>query len=111
MAEGASTATSLKLNWNAVSGAKSYIIHYIDKDTSTSSELTSMGYSETTSWELPESVHGSTMAGKEFTLAVQAYNEVGVGSTPIDKANYLHDGEFEGSVWSSPLTKVTIPLS
>lgn len=43
-----------------------------------------------------------------MTFAVQAYDKVGIGNTPDDKAKYLASNST-GSTWSSPLTKVTVP--
>lgn len=91
--------------------AQSYIVHYIDKDTTTDSELTYMGYTETNEWTLDDALAGAPISNSKFTLAVQAYREKGVGSDQEEKARYLHDGEFLGSEWSKPLLKVTTPAS
>lgn len=103
-----STATELKINWTAVPNAKAYVIHYIDKSTTNPSELTLMGYSETPNWSLTSAAHGSAITGKKFTVTVQTYDELGVGSTPVEKAAYLHDGNFLGSPWSNLVT-ITLP--
>lgn len=70
--------------------------------------MVKMGYTETNSWSINEATHGTTMAGTKWTLAVQAFDKVGIGSSPVEKAQYLNTKAL-GSVWSSPLTKLTVP--
>lgn len=109
MASGEITASSFDVTFDAVDGAQSYIVHYINKDTDTPSELTYMGYTETPKWTLDDALATAPIANSTFTLAVQAYREKGVGKDQVEKARYLHDGEFLGSEWSTPLLKVTTP--
>lgn len=109
MASGEIAASSFNVTFDAVDGAKSYVVHYINEDTDTPSELTSMGYTETPKWTLDDDLATAPIANSTFTLAVQAYREKGVGENQAEKARYLHDGEFLGSEWSTPLLKVTTP--
>lgn len=102
------------MSFGAVKGAQSYVVHYIDKDTSNAVELVDMGYTETTTWELPESVHGVPMSGEKFTLAVQAFKTKStISGTGVEKARDMHDNHQDGSQseWSTPLTKITMPSS
>lgn len=62
-----------------------------------------MGYSETTSWTLATGEVPELTSGQKIYCYVQAYYEKGVGDTPVEKARYLHDGEFTGSAWSEPV--------
>lgn len=86
--------------------AKSYVIHYLDADTSDGHTMTKMGYSETKTWTLTAETHGAPMAGT-WTLAVQAFDVVGQGANDIEKAQWLVQNAI-GSPWSSPYTKVTV---
>lgn len=86
--------------------AKSYVIHYLNGDTSDGHEMIYMGYSETKTWTLTEATHGQPMTGK-WTLAVQAFDVVGQGANDIEKAAYLNEHAL-GSAWSNPYTKITV---
>lgn len=62
-----------------------------------------MGYSETNSWTLAAADVPTLTAGDKIYLYVQTYNQKGVGITDVEKARYLHDGDFVGSAWSEPI--------
>lgn len=108
MKVGSQTSDSFTLTWTPEPTAQSYVIHYIDKATTDAHELIAMGYVEGNTWTLDEAKHGADMTGKKFTVAVQSYKEKGVGADEAAKARYLHDGEFVGSAWSTPLIVVDV---
>lgn len=108
MKVGTQDADSFTLTWTAEPTAQSYVIHYIDKATTDPHEMTLMGYVEGNTWTLDEAKHGAEMTGKKFTVAVQSYKEKGVGANETEKARYLHDGQFVGSEWSTPLIVVDV---
>lgn len=68
--------------------------------------MVNMGYSETNTWTLPADKVPALESGEFIQLAVQTYREKGVGADEVEKARYLHDGEFTGSAWSTRV-KVT----
>ncbi|WP_311924264.1 fibronectin type III domain-containing protein [Enterococcus avium] len=88
--------------WNAVDGAKAYIIHYGNANQSNPSDAAFMGYSETANWSLNTGDVPTLNDGDQLYFYVQTYNEVGIGDNDVDKAQYLHDGSFTGSEWSEP---------
>lgn len=90
----------ISLNWDAVPGAKSYLIHYGGPNESDPTQAIFMGYSETNSWTLANSDVPEHNVGDKLYFYVQTYNELGVSATDVEKAKYLHDGEFTGSAWS-----------
>lgn len=63
-----------------------------------------MGYSETNSWTLAAKDVPTLDTGDKIYLYVQSYREKGVGADDIAKAQYLHDGPFTGSAWSTVVT-------
>lgn len=91
---------SISVSWDAVDGAKSYLIHYGNANQSEPSQATLMGYSETNTWTLAKEDVPTLAEGDKIYLYVQTYNELGVGANDVEKARYLHDGEFTGSAWS-----------
>lgn len=100
---------SVVLDWDPVPGAKSYIPHYGDANISDPSQAIYMGYTETNSWTLSAADMPQLEAGDEINFYVQTYNKVGVGATDIEKARYLHDGDFLGSAWSEPIVLTKTP--
>lgn len=98
---------SVKLDWGAVSEAKAYLIHYADANKTDPHDAKYMGYSETNSWILSAENVPTLVTGDKLYLYVQTYDEKGVGATEVAKAQYLHDGPYIGSAWSTPtiLTK------
>ncbi|MBE8847879.1 fibronectin type III domain-containing protein [Enterococcus durans] len=88
--------------FDPVSGAKSYLIHYADANQSDPKQAIYMGYTESNAWTLFSSNVPATESGDKLFFYVQAYDEVGIGSNDVEKAHYLHDGEFVGSAWSKP---------
>lgn len=94
---------SVKLNWDAVDGAKSYLIHYADANETDPHKAAFMGCSETNSWTLTAADVPTHVAGDEIRFYVQSYNVVAPsGTTDVEKAAALHDGPFTGSAWSTP---------
>lgn len=93
---------AVSIAFDPVSGAKSYLIHYSDANQSDPKQAIYMGYTESNAWTLFSSNVPTTESGDKLYFYVQAYDEVGVGSNDVEKARYLHDGEFVGSAWSKP---------
>ena len=92
---------SVKLNWDAVDGAKSYLIHYADANETDPHKAKFMGYSETNSWSLAAKDVPAHVAGDKIPFYIQSYNVVAPsGTTDVEKAAALHDGPFIGSAWS-----------
>lgn len=100
---------AVSIAFDPVEGAKSYLIHYGDANQSDPHDAVKMGYTETNAWTLFNSKVPTTESGDKLYFYVQVYDEVGIGSNDVEKAQYLHDGEFTGSAWSEPviLTKTT----
>jgi hypothetical protein len=95
---------SIKLDWGAVSEAQSYLIHYSGANQSDPKDAKFMGYSETNSWTLAAKDVPTLDTGDKIYLYVQSYREKGVGADDVAKAQYLHDGPFTGSAWSTVVT-------
>lgn len=76
------------------------MIHYGTANVTNPHEATFMGYSETNSWKLTSGDIPAHVAGDKICFYVQTYEEKGQGANDIEKAKYLHDGEFLGSEWS-----------
>ncbi|MDG6115429.1 fibronectin type III domain-containing protein [Lactococcus formosensis] len=95
---------SIKLDWGAVSEAQSYLIHYSGANQSDPKDAKFMGYSETNSWTLAAKDVPTLDTGDKIYLYVQSYREKGVGADDVAKAQYLHDGPFTGSAWSTVAT-------
>lgn len=103
------TDGSISVSWNPVEGAKSYIIHYSPANETDPSKAIYMGYSETTDFTLAKAdIPVPHASGDKFYFYVQTYNVVGKGATGVEKARYLHDGQFTGSAWSTPAVEVTV---
>ncbi len=85
------------------------MIHYGDANVSDPKQATKVGYTETTSWKLAAENVPALGAGDKIYLYIQTYNDVGVGADEIEKARYLHDGEFVGSAWSDPVILTKTP--
>ena len=95
---------SIEIEWDAVQGAKSYLIHYGGANQSQPSQAIYMGYSTTNKWTLADTDIPVTETDDKLYFYVQAYEELGVGATDAEKAQYLHDGDFLGSAWSKSIT-------
>ncbi|GMC00399.1 fibronectin type III domain-containing protein [Enterococcus thailandicus] len=93
----------ISITFDSVEGAKAYIVHYGDANQSDPKQAIMMGYSETNNWTLVKDNVPVLTDGDKIYLYVQTYNDVGVGNTDIEKAQYLHDGDFLGSAWSEPI--------
>lgn len=93
---------SITVNWDNAEGARAYLTHYGDANQGASSELKYMGYSETNSWTLAAENVPSLQDGDFILITVQTYNVKAPESikTEVEKAAYLHDGQFTGSAWS-----------
>lgn len=94
---------SITVDFNSVSGAQSYVIHYGGANQTDPHDSTMMGYSETNSWTLATADVPELKAGDTISLYVQSYQDKGVGADEVEKARYLHDGEFTGSAWSAEI--------
>lgn len=94
---------SISLSWDAVEDAQSYIVHYGNANESQPIQAVNMGYTETNSWSLAVVDVPILAVGDKIYLYVQAYNIKGDGADEIEKARYLHDGNFTGSAWSEPI--------
>ncbi|MCO7180449.1 fibronectin type III domain-containing protein [Lactococcus formosensis] len=93
---------SITLTLNPVNGASSYVIHYGEANQSDPHAATFMGYSEGETWNLSKEDVPAHISGDKINFYIQAYKEKGVGTNDIEKAAYLHDGNFTGSAWSKP---------
>lgn len=93
---------SITVNWDNVEGALAYLTHYGDANQETPSKLKYMGYSETNSWTLSAENVPLLQEGDFILITVQTYNVKAPESikTEVEKAAYLHDGQFTGSAWS-----------
>ncbi|WP_347962629.1 fibronectin type III domain-containing protein [Lactococcus formosensis] len=90
------------MEWDEADGALAYLTHYGDANQGAPSELKYMGYSETNSWTLAAENVPSLQEGDFILITVQTYNVKAPESikTEVEKAAYLHDGQFTGSAWS-----------
>lgn len=95
----------MKLNWDDVSGAKSYVIHY--NTTSNPKEAIYMQYSEVSEYTMTDEIYNAALADTTVYFWVQSFNKLGEGSSDIDKAQWLNSTQ-QGSEWS-PLIKVDFP--
>lgn len=93
---------SIKLDWDLDPNAQAYLTHYGEANVSDPHNAEFMGYTETNSWTLSAENVPTLTTGDEIYLYVQAYFEKAPADieTEIDKAAYLHDGDFTGSAWS-----------
>ena len=94
---------SISVSFDSVDGAKSYVIHYANANESDPHDAKMMGYSETNSWTLASENVPVLSEGDKIYIYVQTYNDLGIGADEIEKARYLHDGDFLGSAWSEPI--------
>lgn len=88
-----------------MAGAKSYVIHM--GNTANPVDATVLYYSTATSLTVNDALALEPLTGKTKHFYVQAFNEVGQGSTDTEKAEYLNQNGY-GSEWSVP-TVVTFP--
>lgn len=80
------------------------MIHYSPANETDPKKAIYMGYSETTSFSLAKGdIPVPHVAGDKIYFYVQTFNDKGVGSTDIEKAEYLNSGQFLGSSWSAPV--------
>lgn len=100
---------SIKLDWDAVSKAKAYLIHYADANKTDPHEAKYMGYSESNLWTLVAANVPALIAGDKIYFYVQTYNVIAPsGTTEGEKAAALNEADnITGSAWSVPtiLTK------
>lgn len=102
----------IKLEWDDTDGPlpASFIIHYGNPNTTDPHDAIYMGYKEKVNgntWTLHKADFPvGTKAGDKIPFYVQAYNEVGVGATNVDKARDLHDNHL-GSEWSAVVNVIT----
>ncbi len=96
-------------DWDAVSEAQAYLVHYGDANVSDPSKAVKMGYTETNTWTLDAADVPTLSEGDTLNLFIQAYPTTGVGANDIEKARYLHDGNFLGSAWSEPIVLTKTP--
>lgn len=68
-----------------------------------------MGYTETNSWTLAAVDIPHLEVGDKIYFYIQTYNDLGVGADEVEKARYLHDGDFVGSAWSDPVILTKTP--
>ncbi|WYC74433.1 fibronectin type III domain-containing protein [Lactococcus garvieae] len=94
---------SIKVDWELVKDAQSYLTHYSGANQSDPKDATFMGYSETDSWTLKAADVPALESGDKIYIYIQAYKEKGIGADDVAKAKYLHDGQFTGSEWSEAL--------
>ncbi|MFK4966025.1 fibronectin type III domain-containing protein [Lactococcus garvieae] len=92
---------SISLNFDVVDGAQAYIIHFGNANQSDPHDAVFMGYTESNTWNLGTVDAPELQTGDKIYLYVQSYNQKGEGSTEVEKAKYLHDGDFTGSPWST----------
>lgn len=100
---------SVSLSWDEVPGAKSYIPHYGDANQSDPLLAVKMGYTETNTWTLAAEDVPPLEVGEKLYFYIQTYNVVGEGANDVEKARYLHDGNFRGSEWSEPVILTKSP--
>lgn len=93
----------IDLTWDAVPGAKSYVIHYGFSD-KTRTDDKYMEYSEGTTYTLTADKIPAHDADAKLYFYVQSFGDVGVGNTTEAQAEYLNAGEFTGSDWSRAAT-------
>ncbi|WP_029645118.1 hypothetical protein [Enterococcus faecalis] len=98
---------SLTVSFDAVEGAKSYVIHYANANESDPHRAVFMGYTETNTWTLSKEDLPENKAGDKLYFYVQTFNDLGKGTNDIEKASYLNTNKL-GSAWSEP-TIITVP--
>ncbi|MFK4917170.1 MULTISPECIES: fibronectin type III domain-containing protein [Lactococcus] len=91
---------AIDLTWDAVDGAKSYVIHASGANEDDPKDAVFMYYIEEPSYRFTPSKLQQHVPGDILRFYVQAYDELGVGADETEKAAYLHDGPFTGSAWS-----------
>mgnify|MGYP004715967261 CR=1 FL=1 len=91
---------SVKVSWDAVDGAKAYVLHYGGGNQNDGHAATLVGYSGTTDWTLSAADVPAHAAGDTIYFYAQAFNKVGTGSTDIEKAQNLNTTAL-GSDWSA----------
>ena len=89
---------SANITWDAVTGAKSYVIRY-GVGTAVADRL---HYSETPNFVLNDAVFAGTLAGLELHVFVEAYPKIYDGADEIEKANNAMK-DTRGA-WSQMLT-------
>lgn len=99
--------SSVTISFDAVEGAKSYVIHYANANDSDPHKAIFMGYTETNTWTLTSENVPSLNVGDKLYFYVQTFNDLGDGVNDIEKASYLNNNKL-GSAWSEP-TIITVP--
>ncbi|GAX05363.1 hypothetical protein IWT25_00667 [Secundilactobacillus pentosiphilus] len=94
---------SITVTWSAVTGAKSYVLHYGNPGQKDGA-ATFMEYTTNTSYTLPANKVPDHSTGDEINFYVQSFKDTGVGTTTEDQAQYLNAGQFTGSEWSNIAT-------
>lgn len=88
-----------------VAPAKSYIIHTGGANETEASTAIHMYYTTGTTFTLPTDLVQPHKSGDTFTFFLQAYSVTEEqGTTPAEKAKFLHDSSNIGSEWSPALT-------
>lgn len=93
---------SVTISFDAVAGAKSYVIHYGNANESDPKKAIYMGYTETNTWTLSKEKLPANTAGDKIYFYVQTFNDLGEGTNDIEKAAYLNNNKL-GSAWSVPV--------
>ncbi|EOS7999108.1 fibronectin type III domain-containing protein [Enterococcus hirae] len=94
---------SISITFDPVAGAKTYLTHYGNANQSDPKQAVNMGCTESNTWNLSVENIPLLEDGDKIYIYVQAYNELAVGADEVEKARYLHDGDFLGSAWSDPI--------
>lgn len=94
---------SISIEFDQVSDAKSYVIHYSGANQADPHDAIFMGYTEATDWNLAAGDVPALEAGDKIYLYVQSYREIGEGANDAEKAAYLNSGPFTGSSWSDQI--------
>lgn len=89
----------MTVNWSAVDGAKSYVIHYGNPG-QTTGDAKFMEYTTGTSYTLSADKVPAHNSGDKIYFYVQAFKDLGQGTTTEAQAEYLNAGQFLGSDWS-----------
>lgn len=97
---------SVTVSFDAVAGAKSYVIHYGNANESNPKKAIFMGYTETNTWTLSKENLPANTTGDKLYFYVQTFNDLGEGANDIEKASYLNNNKL-GSAWSEP-TIITV---
>ncbi|KXS79264.1 hypothetical protein AWI85_06000 [Listeria monocytogenes] len=95
------TASSAKLKWIPVTGAKSYVLHYAVDDSDPHAAIY-MHYTETPEFTLNDTVFNAPLTGKKLYIYIQSYNKTFAGADEIQQAQSANS-TGNGSSWSDVL--------